>query len=409
MSKSKSILLLITLLVALSVAACRGREQATTPPQPTSPSVIQQPGQPAQPTQPSGQPPAGKPPTQPPAPPPDGKQPTPTPPPPPDLTIAEATVTPTGNQGEVRIHIVARKQGGPISAAFTIRWHPHEKDRTQVGCSQDFYNLNQTEWVVDCTYTYPANQRGEMHWVAVVDAENDVKNEANENNNEKTGTVTIGTSGGPTQPPASGAYDLYVRRMDFTPADMVVGGTITLHLMIATDTYPSGSPMFPASHFRWRQGPTFAWQEGSCPANTQYPTCTPNLTFSYTQPGDYVVEVEADSRKAVAESNENNNTKTWTITVKGQTGGQAPPAPTSCKATQIDTRTIRVEWQFTGQANGFRIYQGKTSLEATVNTSARSWTIADLPPNVQHHFDVRAYNASGESRADACSVDVTRR
>jgi hypothetical protein len=90
--------------------------------------------------------------------------------------------------------------------------------------------------------------------------------------------------------------------------------------------------------------------------------------------------------------------------------GQAPPAaPTNCKATQIDTRTIRVEWQFTGQTDGFRVYQGKTSLEATVGAGARSWTIADLPGGVQHHFDVRAYNASGESRADACSVDVTRR
>ena len=88
---------------------------------------------------------------------------------------------------------------------------------------------------------------------------------------------------------------------------------------------------------------------------------------------------------------------------------QVPPAPTNCKATQIDTSTLRIEWQFAGQADGFRVYQGKTSLEATVGVSARSWNISNLPPGVQHHLDVRAYNASGESRVDACNVDVTRR
>jgi hypothetical protein len=111
-------------------------------------------------------------------------------------------VTNAANPGAVRIHIVARNQGGPISAAFTIRWHPHQIDKAQVGCSQDFYNLNQNEWIVDCSYTYPANLCGEMHWVAVVDAENDVKNEANENNNEKNGTITIACRAEPTQPPA---------------------------------------------------------------------------------------------------------------------------------------------------------------------------------------------------------------
>jgi hypothetical protein len=118
-----------------------------------------------------------------------------------DLIVADAIVTSAANPGEARIHILARNQGGPISAAFTIRWHPHEKDKAQVGCSQDFYNLNQNEWSVDCSYTYPANLCGEMHWVAIVDAENDVKNEANENNNEKAGTITIGCRGAP-QPSA---------------------------------------------------------------------------------------------------------------------------------------------------------------------------------------------------------------
>ncbi len=400
------VLLMVMLIALLSNVACRGREQATAPAQPASgqnlaqPTPVQNPVSPAS-NPPTAQPPAGKAPTTAPTSPTGGQA---------DLVIADATVALTNNPNQVQIHIVARKQGnGAITSAFTIRWHPHQKDKTQVGCSQDFYNLTQSEWVVDCNYTYPLNLRGEMHWVAVVDAENDVKNESNENNNEKTGTITIASGGGQSPVPSSASYDLYVRRMDFMQPNPTVGQTIKLAVMIATDTRPSGAPYFPASYFRWRKGASFAWQEEACPANTQYAQCTKTLEFSYTQPGDFAVEVEADNRKEIAESNETNNAKSWTITVKGQAGGQAPAAPTNCKASQIDTRTIRVEWNYSGATDGFRIYQGTTSREATVASSARSWTIADLPGGVQHHFDVRAYNASGESAANVCAVDVTRR
>jgi hypothetical protein len=33
--------------------------------------------------------------------------------------------------------------------------------------------------------------------------------------------------------------------------------------------------------------------------------------------------------------------------------------------------------------------------------------LTNLRAGVQYHFDVRAYNAAGESRVDACNVDVT--
>lgn len=264
------LVLALILGAALSVG-CRGREQPTVLP-PAQWLPVQQPAgqQPAQ--QPSGQQPAPK---------------------QPDLTITEATVTLTGNPGEVRIRIVARNQGGPISAAFTVRWHPHQKDKTQVGCSQDFYDLNQSEWVVDCAYVYPANQRGEMHWLAVVDAENDVKNESNENNNDMTGTITIGSLGGQPPPPAA----------------------------------------------------------------------------------------------------------------------QVPPAPTNCR-TRIPTSgagQVYVDWDFAGQPapSGFRIYQGTASLEKTVGGNERSVLLSNLMRGVQYHFDVRASNTAGESRADACNVDVT--
>ncbi|CAG0944324.1 hypothetical protein ANRL1_01683 [Anaerolineae bacterium] len=403
------ILLMFVLIALLSNVACRGREQAPVP-APAQPTMGQSQPQPTpaqnlvSPTsnQPTAQPPAGKAPTAAPTSPSSQA----------DLVIADATVALTNNPNQVQIHIVARKQGNAaITAAFTIRWHPHQKDKTQVGCSQDFYNLTQTEWVVDCSYTYPANERGEMHWVAVVDAENDVKNESNENNNEKTGTITIASGGGQSPVPAGASYDLYVRRMDFMQPDPIVGQTIKLAVMIASDTRPSGAPYFPASYFRWRKGPSFAWQEESCPASTQYAQCTKTLEFSYTQPGDYAVEVEADNRKEIAESSETNNARSFTLTVKAQAGGQAPAAPTNCRTRVPTSGSVQIilDWDYSGQPapSGFRIYQGTTSLEKTVGPNDKSATLSNLTRGVQYHFDVRAYNSAGESRANACSVDVT--
>jgi predicted RecA/RadA family phage recombinase len=123
-------------------------------------------------------------------------------------------------------------------------------------------------------------------------------------------TVTVRVSG-----VCPSSYDLYVKRMDFSPANPAVIDTISLSIMIATDTYPSGGPFFPASHFRWRKGPGFDWQEEFCPENTQYASCAKTVTFKYSQVGWYDVEVQADNRNEVAETDEGNNVKVWTLTV----------------------------------------------------------------------------------------------
>ena len=121
----------------------------------------------------------------------------------------------------------------------------------------------------------------------------------------------------PTQIPPQ--YDLYVRRMDFSPNPMV-GDTIEMTVMIATDINPPGGPLFPASHFRWRQGPGYPWQEEVCPENTTYASCSKSVYFSYSAAGDYLVEVEADNRNEVRETNEGNNAASWLLTVNPQVG-----------------------------------------------------------------------------------------
>jgi pSer/pThr/pTyr-binding forkhead associated (FHA) protein len=116
----------------------------------------------------------------------------------------------------------------------------------------------------------------------------------------------------PTEEPPE--YDLYVRRMDFS-SNLFVGEMIELSVMIATDISPSGGPLFPASHFRWRQGPGFPWQEEVCPADSHNATCLKTLYLTYPVAGDYHVEVEADTRGEVAETNEGNNLGGWTLTI----------------------------------------------------------------------------------------------
>jgi len=163
--------------------------------------------------------------------------------------------------------------------------------------------------------------------------------------------VTVTPSPAPqpiTITPAPAAqYDLYVRRMDFMQTNPMVGETIELFVMIATDTYPASGPFFPGSYFRWRQGPNFPWQEESCPDDNQYASCAKTVTFSYTQAGSYYVEVEADSRQGIAESDETNNVSGWTITVGGvptptptPTGTPPPPRPTpTATSTALPTAT----------------------------------------------------------------------
>jgi hypothetical protein len=159
--------------------------------------------------------------------------------------------------------------------------------------------------------------------------------EADEGNNTKSWTVNVGQADTellptstpvvdnlPTVSPVS-EYDLYVRRMDFSTDRPMVGETVRLFIMLATDSYPAQGPYFPASTFRWRRGDGSAWHDENCPANERYASCVATVELRYALPGTYVVGVEVDSSNSVVEKDETNNVRRWTVTV-----AQAPiPAP----------------------------------------------------------------------------------
>jgi hypothetical protein len=122
----------------------------------------------------------------------------------------------------------------------------------------------------------------------------------------RSASVTVTGSGPGSQ------YDLYVRRMDFI--DPVVNTNIKLVVMIATETYPSGGPYFPATNFHWRQQGG-NWQTVFCEASNQQASCAKTVYLQpYSTPGTYNVEVRVDP--VANEANTGNNSKVWPLEVK---------------------------------------------------------------------------------------------
>jgi hypothetical protein len=88
----------------------------------------------------------------------------------------------------VRVQMDVRNDGTAPAGAFTVRWYPDERS-DEVGYSHDMSLSANMGVSLDFSYTYSGF--GDMNWRAVVDADNDITNEADEGNNEARGTVHI--------------------------------------------------------------------------------------------------------------------------------------------------------------------------------------------------------------------------
>ncbi len=112
-------------------------------------------------------------------------------------------------------------------------------------------------------------------------------------------------------------YELLVKRLDVAtePSGLVAGQPIRFNGLFAANVWPEGGPLFPATQFRWRPGAQFDWQEGSCPANTHYANCSPQLTFVYPQPGKYEVRVELNYRNEIPELDGADDVRAWVLDI----------------------------------------------------------------------------------------------
>jgi hypothetical protein len=95
----------------------------------------------------------------------------------------------------------------------------------------------------------------------------------------------------------------------------------------------------------------------------------------------------------------------------GGAGGASLAAPQDCAAEANSSTEITISWTIPSDLvdhTGFRIYQGVESLEEEiVDPAGTSFVVANLDAGVQYHFDIRSFDSSAESEADACAVDVT--
>jgi hypothetical protein len=224
-------------------------------------------------------------------------------------------------------------------------------------------------------------------------------------------TATVNVSGVVEGPPPSegggGQPDLVVTGSFSEPA--VQGQPFTASVTVTN----RGDGAAGAFTVRWHFAPAAAgladcnWDCPGLGAGQQWRDSCSRTPSGY---GTIQSTLTADVEGEIGESNEGNNVASPSLNVAkaGGGGGIVPPRPENCTAQALSRTQVRIDWlQPASTPDGFRIYQGVTSLEQTAGRSARSAVIGNLAPNTQYHFDVRAYSAAGESPADACSVDVT--
>lgn len=468
MSKSKSILLLIALFVALTAAACHGREQATPPSQPAQSPVIQQPGQPSQPTikimwpqngarvkvgqpfqvhavatdprgvfsigiavdgQPgtpgtaspplttfsavipitfqtkgvhtiavqansttgaksepasikvvavqnlSDAPAAGDPPAPapevpsgpPPAPPAD--QPPP-PPPPPGATV----------------NFVANPTSIAQGQCSTLRWDVEGvREIYFEGVGVTGHEQRQQCPTRTTTYTLRV-----------------VFTDGSTQNYTQTVTVTGGNEGGAlTINPAT----------TFTVSNVTVSVNRSSYNGPCPNTFTASAKITTNGagtvKYRWERSDGTNSDARTLQFDAAGEKSVTNYDWSIPSSGNYWVRLHVLEPNDLAS---NRGETTWTCT--GGSGGQAPPAPRNCRGGASAT-SVYLSWEEPVSAglrtwNGFRVYARGSNqpLQVFDNATVVSGAIENLTPNTTYHLDVRAYNAFGESPADACAVEV---
>ncbi len=129
-----------------------------------------------------------------------------------------------------------------------------------------------------------------------------------------------------------------------------------------------------------------------------------NYDWSISASGNYWIRLHVLEPNDVVS---NRGETTWTCS--GGSASQTPPAPRNCRGGASGTG-VYLSWEtvLPRTWDGFRVYQRGVSqpIKTFDNPTVIAGPVDNLTPNTTYHLDVRAYNASGESPADACAVEV---
>ena len=220
-------------------------------------------------------------------------------------------------------------------------------------------------------------------------------------------TVTV-TVSGDAAAPSGGGVDLHLMGVSIQAAGARVVGH---ELAVGVNLQNNGSAAAGAFTVHWypmNDGVVgCSWDVGAlAPGETVNLTC---VYPGYPAAGSFQWAAAVDVESETGDANPNNNRRSGDITIRPAAENESVLAPVNCRVESTGQHSIGIAWDVMGQAEqeGFKVYQAVSSLETIIGPTTRSVLVENLEPNIQYHFDVRAYGWGMESNPDECAVDAT--
>ncbi len=321
----------------------------------------------------------------------------------PDLVIVDARIEPsevTAGQPFNAVFTVAN-QGDVPSGPFTVFWQFHEVTGLKNCCSREFPNgIAAKGWgggtFANLVTNSPAGTS--PSWVEVDYTKRVDEGAAGEGNNKVSLTLTVKSGGAPSAFAATNAT-ISVNRSSYSgpcPNTFTAGSKITAN--------GAGTVKY-----RWERSDGTNSETRTLQFDAAGEKTVTNYDWSIPSSGNYWVRLRVLEPNDLAS---NRGETTWTCS--GGSASQAPSAPRNCRG-NASGAGIYLSWEepvspTPGQRNwnGFRVYQrgNNQPLKIFDNATVIAGAVENLMPNTTYNLDIRAYNAFGESPANACAVEV---
>jgi len=223
-----------------------------------------------------------------------------------DIAVKNVTLEEPHIAGQpISVNVTIKNKGSDDANAFTVVWYPNSDGVVGLSWDIDWLPAGDELTIRDVFAGYPDS--GSHTWSAVADTENELE-DANRDNNEKTGTVNIDESVDEDEPMA----DLVMRGVGMEEP-YVEGQPISISLTIKNigDTAASG---FEVEWFADDEGiPDIFWTIVCLAPGVEL--TLDDVFAGYLSSGTYTWRARVNATLHTAESNTGNNSKSGTIEV----------------------------------------------------------------------------------------------